>query len=191
MYRPIVLPLLVFMGASLSTAYNTAQAAFPDDQAIEYRIRETPNAPESAVVFTITLYLTAGDVDGDEVGWEIEEIRFRQPISQSLEILWIEASPVVDSPDGLWWVEHADPQDPQIGEFDMPPLLTGTADAEYSEDPDLHYSFEGVAYVSPPSPPFQDTVALDYILTLAGEDDPIEEGDDEPVEPDEGVHDPD
>jgi len=190
MYRPIVLPLLVFMAASLSTAHSTAQADLPDDQAIEYRVRETPNVPESAVVFTITLYLTASDMDNDEVGWEIDEIRFRQLNSQPLQRLWIEDSPVVSSPDGLWWVEHADPQDPQIGEFDMPPLLTGTADAEHSEDPDLDYSFEGVAYVSPPPPPFEDTVALDYTLTLEGEEEPIEEGDDEPAES-AGVQDPD
>ena len=91
---------------------------------------------------------------------------------------------------GLWWIKHADPEDPVLSEFLLPPLLEGVAKAEDPGNDDLEYMVEGVTYDPPPGgPPFEPTAALDYQYALVGQKTPPEEGDDEPVEPG-GTHDP-
>lgn len=171
------------------------------DEAVLYLLHETPTDPESAVVFAVKLELEAADSDETSIGWEITLAEFRQPGDGGpADTVWVENTPVVDSPDGLWWCDHADFLDPQLSEFDMPPLLVGTADAEDPEEADLDYSFEGVTYEPPPGgPPYDPSAGLTYVFTKVGFEDPEEEGEDEVGEIDEEeeppgptrVHDPD
>lgn len=192
--RSVATKLFVAMVASLTGANHTAHAALPDpppqipilpaDWIITYYIHETPTDPESDVTFTIAMYLAAGDRDGESVGWDIVYIDFVQPGTGNPDTTWTEASPYVDSADGLWWIDHADGTFPDVAEFDMPPLLVGTAAADDPNDDDLEYDFEGVTYTTPPGgDPYAHNVALTYFLALAPEPMvPLEEGDDEPVD---------
>lgn len=151
---------------------------------VQYKLRETPSDPNSAVTWTIGLYLKEKQVDSNDVGWLIESIKISQLDSVGLpENVWTEETPTVDSSDGLWWAEHADPNDPQASEFVEPPLLESTATTEDPASADLDYYLEGVPY-NPPSggPPYVETGALNYTFTLVGSSDPEHEGEDEPVD---------
>jgi hypothetical protein len=168
-------------------------SALPDDQTIDYSVYATPTDPESAVVFIASLTLVADSASAEEVGWEVTEIRFTQPGEGSNpDIVWVESTPVVESPDGLWWVDHADVENPVDSEFVMPPLLTGTALPEDPAEDDLDYTLEGVTYTppqTPEEPPHATTAAMDYSFQRAMAQAPIEEEEDELVEVI-GVNDP-
>lgn len=159
-------------------------ADLPPDQTIEYLIRETPEDPNSPVVFAVTLALEASDSDGNSVGWDITEAEFVEFDEYGDPArTWVEDDTNVPTTDGLWWIEHADPADPQPSEFAKPPLLEGTAAAEDPAENDLDYALEGVTYTPPPEgQPYQDTAAIDHEFILVSEIEPIKEGEDEPVE---------
>ncbi len=163
------------------TSYATAWADLPSDLNVEYKIRETPSNPNSDVVFTVELVLTAEDESGSSVGWEIKKIRLTDVDAAPFgPWIWEEVSPTVNTGDGLWWVTHSDHTDPQFEEFDVTPLLEGTATSLGYPD-DLVYSFQGATYSG--TPMFGGSVsALTYEFTIDGEEDPEEEGDDEPAE---------
>lgn len=175
---------LFMSGFLLAGSPFEARAQLPPDQSIEYVIRQTPTDPESTIVFLVRLELTAMDSDATGVGWEIGSAEFRQPgTGGASDTVWSDILPAVDSPDGLWWVDHADNRVPQESEFVLPPWLMGTAPADDPANDDLDYDFEGVTYTPPPAgAPFENTGALDYSFTLAAAQEPVEEGDDEPVE---------
>ena len=99
-----------------------AQATFPPNQQIAYYIRELPDDPRSTIVFEVELTLSAQAVDTGSVGWRIDEVRCRRKI-EGVTTVWTQGTPVVDSSDGLWWVQHADVAEPLPGEFAEPPLL--------------------------------------------------------------------
>jgi len=150
---------------------------------IEYLIHETPTDPNSPVEFRIKLSLESSDQDGNEIGWDITSIEIREVGDP--DTVWVDDDPNVPTEDGLWWVEHDDPNNPQNAEFTMPPRLEGTAAAEVLGDDDLEYDFAGLAYTPPEpaqQPPYEITSALDYTFTLVGDTDPIGSGEDEPVE---------
>jgi len=173
----------LIMGTAVGLSYTTANAVLPDDRWVALRVHETPNDPESALVFVVWLELTAMDSDGDDVGWDIITAKFIQPGTP--DTTWTDNSPYVDTADGLWWIEHADHEAPLDSEFVLPPWLAGTATADDPLDDDLDYDFAGVTYTapSPPGePPYANTGALDYSFTLTLEQTPMEEGEDEPVD---------
>ena len=152
---------------------------------VSYWIHETPADPNSPVEFRIRLELANSDEDGDSIGWEVTSLEICQVESTGACTLWVDDDPNVPTQDGLWWVEHADPNDPQDDEFTMPPHLQGTAAADDPNDADLDYDFEGQVYLAPTppgEPPYDVTAALDYTFTPVGSNDPIGDGDDEPVE---------
>ena len=177
---------LCALAVLFGSAVSTAQAdSLPDDRTISYFVRENPSDPQSSVVFTIEMQISAQEEDDGFVGWEIESVRLidnDNPISSQSE--WIEYLPEVHTQDGLWWVEHDDPDSPKESEFDEPPLLSGTADAEGTQA-DMDYSFEGAPYVGGPQLYNGSVTSLTYAFTLVGEADPEEEGEDEPTEIDE------
>ncbi|MCP5117621.1 MAG: hypothetical protein GY953_42905, partial [bacterium] len=88
----------------------------------------------------------------------------------------------VDTPDGLWWIEHADPEDPQLGEFDMPPLVSGAAAAQTEPEPDLDYAFEGVELQGPGDSYFALAAALDLWFQEVGQSTPLKDEDHEVAE---------
>jgi hypothetical protein len=152
-------------------------------QNVVYRIHEDPDDPDSAITFTVWLSLVEMDADGDSIGWKIKNIRFRQPGTGGAPgKRWIESAPNPNVPteDGLWWIDHADADNPQLSEFDHPPHLVGTATAVDPSDADLNYDFEGSTYSG--SPPWSPTAGLDYEFAVDGEPTPLIDGMDEPVE---------
>jgi hypothetical protein len=163
--------VLVMGNASLATQERLAT----------YRIHEVPDDPQSDVVFVVTLTVKETARDGDYIGWEITEARLEQPGDPSAA--WIGEFPAVWSPDGLWWIEHADPDNPTEAEFTEPPWVGGVATALEPAGQDLNFAIEGVSYVPPSGgAPHPTTGALDYNFTLVEAPTPLKEGEDEPVE---------
>ncbi|MHC4062947.1 MAG: hypothetical protein ACYSUI_00380 [Planctomycetota bacterium] len=175
-----ILLALTTVGATCSIAQ-----ALPNDRTIRYTIYEDRYDSESDVAFTVDLSVSAESKDGNDIGWEVTQIRLEEFREVDGNRVWTEDWPTLYTADGLWWVGHADPDDPQISEFDMPPLLDATAEAQDPSYANLDYYLEGVHNNALSATPFTNTVGLDFEFTLVGEEDPIEEGDDEPVEPDE------
>ena len=157
----------------------------PTNYNVVYRIHDDPNDPNSPITFAVWLKLTSRDVDGHSVGWEIDEIRFRDPNSSG-DTIWTESDPDVPTADGLWWVEHDDVENPLLKEFGDPPHLKGTAAANDPNDVDLDYDFQGSTYSG--SPPWSSTAGLDYDFELvetppasvaSGTDGPVEVANDD------------
>ena len=147
--RVVIAGLVAAM--SLVVVSPAVAGGLPQDQTVYYYIHDNPTQATSNVVFVIRLDLTAVDSDANDVGWEITSVEFRQPLGRpALDTVWVETSPTVDSPDGLWWVEHSDAAFPALDEFTLPPNLVGLAIAQDPTDNNLDYDFKGVAYVPPP-----------------------------------------
>lgn len=176
----------VLVALSFSTA--PAQATLPGDVLIQYNIREIPTQALSNVVFNVAIDLAAVDEDGDDVAWSPTAITITQYDGQGGQIVWVEDTPSFDTVDGYWWVTHADTTDPQSEEFDMPPYMTGTADAEDPADDDLEYEVEGATCNAACQAMFSGHVAaLDHWFKLVNESRSEEEGNDEPAEVPEGT----
>ena len=163
---------------------GTAAADFPLHWVVWFNIREEPMDPKSGIIFVIELNLEAVNSDGDWVGWEIRSVEFRKPGTVG-HAVWVEDSPRPQTPDGLWWIKHADPERPVLSEFLLPPLLEGVATAQDSENEGLEYTVEGVPYVPEREgkPALDLIAALDYEFAVLGQRSPPEQGNDEPVEP--------
>ena len=175
--------LLALTCVTLVTAITsgTATADLPDDQYISYYLREDPQDPNSDVSFTLNLTLEASILKPGSVAWDIALVTIIE--HDQGDTYWSEENPFVDTSDGLWLVEHDDPQDPQPAEFAVPPLLSGTATPDDQQDPDLNYSLEGERYVRAPTPSYSGNVAsLTYDLAADGGGQPQQADDDEPVE---------
>ncbi len=156
---------VVFAAVVLAVGVS-ADALATETDSIRFNLRQDPNDPSSAIIRTIDLDLESHEVDGNDVGWAVVSVKISELDANSQATrVWVDAAPFVGSPDGLWWIEHADPLNPQRSEFTMPPLLRGVVPAEDPADPDLDYSIEGAPYNAPPEPPFEVTAALDYTFT--------------------------
>lgn len=89
------------------------------------------------------LYLSECDSDVDSIGWCVTKIKIIEfNDAPTADRTWADNSPTVATGDGLWWVDHADFDDPQPDEFLMPPFIDGTAEG-VAQEPDLDYEFEG------------------------------------------------
>lgn len=170
--------VIIFTAAIL--VMSNVSAATPE-RLVTYRIHEVPDDPQSDVVFVVTLAVREAARDGDFISWEITEARFEQPGDPSA--VWVKESPMVWSPDGRWWLRHADPDNPTSAEFTKPPRLIGAAIRQEAAGEDLNFVIEGVPHApgwgtSSSSP----GGALDYKFTLVGAGILIEEGEDDPVE---------
>lgn len=176
--------LAIFSVLILAANSGTALAELPADVQIKYYIHDDRTDPDSPIVFKVLLDLEARGSSGDSVGWLITQAEFRQPnTAPDPDTVWTDTTVDVDTPDGLWWVHHANTRAPDAGEFDMPPLITGIADAETVIGDDLDYKWEGVTYLAPPEgPPFNNPMAANFRFRILPLPDPELEGDDEPVE---------
>ncbi len=176
-----VISVMSLSAILLCTAWAGAQGVSPPDQQVTYYLREVPEQAQSPVVFDIVLTLSAQAVSGKSVGWHIDRIAYHQRTGSAV-LTWTEEMPVVNSADGLWWIQHATAAAPEVREFVKPPLLVGTALAERPENPALNYSFVGADYTGTPSLPFANTGALTFTFVVDGESTPTEEGENEPTE---------
>ncbi len=147
---------------------DVAQALIPDFT-VTYNLRETPGDPFSDITFTITLGLMKDTVDGDDIGWEVAVITIRE-LDENGDVLdrWSMADPFVDTNDNLWWITHADPDNPVNSEFVLPPWIHDCASSPDTGVSDLDFDFQGNTYNEPPGgPPYDTTGSLDAFLRLA------------------------
>ncbi len=163
--------LFVAAGALGILASPGAVRGVTPDQIVSFIFHETPTDPNSDVIFTVELSLSAAETEGNSVGWEITQARLVEPLEGEGETVWVDAEPNVNTADGLWWIEHSDPESPQASEFVEPPLIDGQA-----EDPDgvdLNYTFEGFPYSPPPEgPPYTTTASIAFEHWLVGQSEP-------------------
>jgi hypothetical protein len=159
----------------------TAAADLPGPYNVGYDVLETPTDPNSDVLFEVTLELEAVEAGKDnDIGWLIRNVLITQfDQSGQPRAVWLEELPDVPTGDGLWWVDHADPLNPQAEEFDDTPALSGVASAYQGGSADLIYDFDGEVYQQPP--PYLPVSSSTYMFKLDGEDEPEDDGEDEPV----------
>ncbi len=181
-HRVSFLAVMTVFACALGAA-QSAGAQTPQEVRIRYNIRDLPGEPLSPVTWTIDLALQEADAAGNSIGWAVNSVTIcKLDASGQPENTWLDAAPVVTSADGLWWVQHADPENPARSEFVLPPCIGGTAAAHNPANANMNYYLEGVPYdPSPGTAPFLITAALNYSLHLDGDPLPTD-GDDEPVE---------
>ncbi|MCH8149803.1 MAG: hypothetical protein IH987_17765 [Planctomycetes bacterium] len=162
--------------------------ARPPDYAITFNLHETIGDPTSDIEFTVTMGLMKEEQNGDDIGWQVQIVTIRELDDNGNVIdTWFKTQPNVDTSDELWWIEHADPDNPVNSEFLIPPLIYGTAGHVNTTEPSLEFEFEGDLYVAPPGgPPFDDTASLTTLLQEPGNPPPPPKKNetDEPVESD-------
>ena len=180
--------LTLLTALALWLAPNAANAALPDDTAVQYNIREEPTNEGSDVIYEVRLELTAVDRDGDSVAWEITKAQITEVGTNGQdEGVWEEDYPDLSAYDGVWWVDHDDPMDPDTLEFALPPFFEGRAASKDQSDPDLDYELEGGYCDSSCSQLFDGRAAvLIHWWEYVGNQVPEAEGT-EPVEVPEGV----
>lgn len=166
---------------SLATASARAQSG-SQTMSVRYRIFVNPEVPAEGEAWRLSLGLRAADSGSQGIGWEVERVSLRRPGQSTVcDDFWVDSSPIVDTTDGLWWIDHADPQQPELAEFLEPPHISGLAAIESGgATQELEYWFAASGLESQSA----GTAYLDYWWRLDGEDEPEDEGDEEPVGPD-------
>lgn len=167
---------LMMLGA---LSVSRAVAQIPADQTIHWSFRENPEDPESTVEIHAIVTLSAVEVDEENVGWSVASVEFIRGEGED-ETSWVEVAPPLETPDGLWWVAHADVENPQLDEFIDTPLLSGRAYSDDPEEVDLLYEIESATPME--GGPFEQTSGVSYLLAAADTNEPVKEGEQEPVE---------
>ena len=111
-------------------------------------------------------------LDGDSIGWEVALLTVLElDENGDMVNLWSMANPFVDTADGLWWIEHADPDNLVLSEFTVPPRMQDIAPSSHAGLLPLQFDIEGSLYTAPPSgAPFSITTSLDvFLVEYAGE----------------------
>ncbi len=174
-----VLFLVTLVSCMLATP---GLAEMPDDYTMTFSIREDPADEQSDVIFQVSLDLKADSVAEGVIKWEVVEARFVQFDNGIACGAWTKQQPTVTSNDGLWHVAHDDPEDPDATEFNILPILQGTADADVSGD-DLDYELATGAITKSEAAMYGGYVAgMTYSFQRETEPEPEDEGEDEPQE---------
>jgi len=161
-------------------------SALPPDRHVYMAIHQNPDNPTSPVQYYFTLNITAVSQDGNDIGWAVTSFSITEKVTLGNDIVWSLDDPFVDTVDGLWWVTHADPDNPVRSEFILPVHIADTALAEDPSNADLDFDVAGDTYTAPPEgAPYEVTAALDFSLRLSttpAQDPPDDSGNDEPVD---------
>lgn len=165
-------------------AFCGAVDAKPPDHTLRLNLRVTEGDPTSAIDFTLTMALMIEEQDGDDIGWDVISLTIRERDANGTVLnTWYKTSPFVDTPDQLWWIEHANSMAPVNAEFLIPPRILGTATSMNPTEPSLEFDFEGAVYMVPPEgAPFENTVSLTALLQEEDNPVPEKEVEDETVE---------
>lgn len=184
---------LLALGGHLAepAAAGAAYPAAVNTEIVSFGIYDDPSDEQNRkLIYWIVLYLEEDDRDANSIGWRVVKVKIIEFNDPGADRDWIDLSPTVDTSDGLWWVDHADLNDPQPEEFVMPPFVDGTADSQGAqEEADLDYEFEGVELVASQSW-FAVTAALTFKFILNGETTPLINRTFEPVEVEMGFEQP-
>lgn len=142
----------------------------PQTWTVRYWVHETPSDPNSPVTLKYELALCAVDGDCTATGWAVTSIEIRQvDLLGGPDRVWTQDDPNLPTADGLWWVSHANVDDPQSSEFVLPPALEGIATAADPNDADLHYTVAGVAETPPDPTAYEVAAVLSHELVLVGD----------------------
>lgn len=118
--------------------------ATPEDRTVSYCVYDDPANPQHVPIYYISLQLTPVGTDGDSIGWQVDQIAIaRMNPNGTVNRKWSQVLPSVDTPDGLWWVDHLDAESPAAAEFTMPPPIGGQAAAGQSGAAALNYDLAG------------------------------------------------
>ena len=174
--------LLALLGSCMLATPTLAE--LPDDYTVTYSIREDPADEQSDVIFQVSVDLKADSVSESVVKWEVAEVRFVQ-FDNGVECgAWTKQQPTVTSADGLWHVAHADLEEPDASEFNILPILQGTADADVSGD-DIDYELAPGAITKTEATMYAGYVAgmtYEFTKDVEPEPEPEADGEDEPQE---------
>jgi len=176
----VLKPGLILLGLLVAPAVG-----LPADRVVQYAIRVDPTDPNSRVQYVLSASLSARQQDGNWIGWEVESYTITEKAVLGSDTVWEVALPYVDTSDGLWWVEHADPDNPTRAEFVEPAGIGGTAVAGDSAVPNLKFWVVGVPYAPPPDgAPYEVTGAINFAFsaTATASDPPADSGNGEPVD---------
>ncbi len=158
---------------------------------IVYLIRDVPGDPQSAVTLSVGIHLTQLDVVDGVALWRPDWMNFTRydEAGQAIET-YFDPNPAFLTLDGLWPVEHIDPDQPRREEFIRPPAIQGQADPASPEGEPLDYYLEAAELQGQPTwIPYAVTATLDYSFVGSMEEGPIE-GEGEPVESPDGDEEP-
>ncbi len=174
MMRSSVQALLVLAAVAVC---GSSAWALPPDQIVTYSFRETPSDPQSDVLITMELYVSARSQSGDDITWKITELHFVETASGDS---WTKSAPNLSD----WVVTHADPNNPAASDFTDPPAMTGTAAADQVINDDLDYDLTlGTCDTTCQSMYGGRVIAAEYSF-VAGTTVIAEEEEEEPVEVD-------
>lgn len=170
---------------------SQAQTALPPDRSVLFEIHADTGDPGSPVLLTTEIRLTAKNRIANEVAWNpiwvaITHYDGNGAIAGS----WFESNPHLQTSDRFWHVSHADAAKPETAEFVNPPELSGVADSDSPNGPTLDYFIKGRSPTGSPNSPYPITSILDYSFWKSNEPEPVDDGEDEPVDIPEGTDDP-
>jgi len=168
---------------SAVACFPVVVAALPPDRVVHYAIREDPADPDSRIQYVLSLSLSAQEQNVDYIGWSVDNYMITETAVIGVDSVWDVDAPNVLTTDGLWWVKHADPDNPVRSDFVEPAQIADTASAHDPSDPDLHFDVAGVPYSEPPEgPPYAVTAALDFTFIKDGSSEPDDSGSHEPAD---------
>jgi len=190
MRRWCALASVLFVPVFLAAGPLSGQEPENRQFSFHYALHAEPSDPESPVLFTVSYFLTLAEQGEGSAGWRVDKVRFKQYDAEGELIgVWKIENPILNTPDGLWWTQHARAVAPELAEFTLPPRISGTALSEFGSPHDLDFEFEGLdrdPSAQSETPP--DSGTLSWYLAYSGASSPESEGDDEPVDI-EGPHD--
>ncbi len=120
--------------------------ATPADRVVNFTRFVDPESPATGARYIFSLEITCVDNDGDWNGWQVTQIWIARMDGEVVEAKWGEGDPEVDTLDGLWWIEHADAEEPETAEFTSPPRIAGVATPNNPANELMDYVLEGVAW---------------------------------------------
>jgi len=170
------------LGCLSTLASAQAQSTLPPDRSVFYNIHTDSQDPDSPVLISAEVSLTALEREGDDVAWYPLWVAITQ-FDEHGEIAgsWTHFEPLFGQT-RVWWVTHRDPMAPKSDEFTTPPELSGTADSDMPNGPTLDYFILGKNTTTPPEEPYPITSILDYSFQRSDDPEPIDEDEDEPAE---------
>lgn len=158
-------PCLILVGLLVGPAFG-----LPPDRVVNYAIRVDPTNPNSRVQYVLSSTVSAQEQDGDWIGWEVQNYTITEKAVLGSDTVWAVDLPFVDTTDGLWWVEHADPDNPNRPEFVVPAAVIDTAVANDPGIPDLYFDVVGAPYTPPAEgAPFEVTGALNFVFSTTSD----------------------